>query len=190
LDLGWPSAVGWMGTPGRVGGALKMNAGSKEGELGEVVHEVLAASAEGSITFDHAACGFGYRSSKFPDAAVLTSAILQCDARKTEESVELDRVAKNYLKRRHISQPKHRSAGSIFKNPPGDYAGRLIEAVGLKGTQKGGAQISEIHANFVINQKDALAADVVWLAELAQEKVKETFDIELEWEVRRVGEFT
>jgi UDP-N-acetylmuramate dehydrogenase len=79
--------------------------------------------------------------------------------------------------------------GSIFKNPPGDYAGRLIEAVGLKGTRVGGAEISPVHANFIVNDEGASASDVHDLIRLAQEKVLETFGVELELEIELVGEW-
>lgn len=190
LDLGWRPAMGWMGTPGQVGGALKMNAGTRDGEIGDVVVVVEAATAEGPITFDREACGFSYRKSQFPDQVVLTSAFLQCDHHRTDRIVELDRMAKELLQKRHRTQPKLRSAGSLFKNPPGDYAGRLIEACGLKGLRVGNAQISEVHANFVVNLGGATARDVVTLAERAQREVQERFGVSLEWEVRRVGEHT
>lgn len=99
-------------------------------------------------------------------------------------------MAKELLQKRHRTQPKLRSAGSLFKNPPGDYAGRLIEACGLKGLRVGNAQISEVHANFVVNLGGATARDVVTLAERAQREVQERFGVSLEWEVRRVGEHT
>lgn len=190
LDLGWPSAIGWIGTPGQVGGALRMNAGTRDGEIGDVVVEVRAATSQGVERFTREQASFRYRGSAFPDGAVLTRAILRCDSPKTSEVQELDRVAKELLAKRHQSQPKQRSAGSIFKNPPGDYAGRLIEAVGLKGVRRGNAQISEVHANFVVNLGGATADDVVALADLAEAEVKQRFGIALEWEVRRVGEFT
>lgn len=190
LNLGWEPAVGWMGTPGQVGGALKMNAGTREGEIGDVVVVVEGATAAGPITFDREACGFSYRKSQFPDQVVLTSAFLQCDHHRTDRIVELDRMAKELLQKRHRTQPKLRSAGSLFKNPPGDYAGRLIEACGLKGLRVGNAQISEVHANFVVNRGGASARDVLTLAERAQREVKERFGVDLEWEVRRVGVFT
>ncbi len=189
LDLGWQSAVGWIGTPGSVGGALKMNAGTRHGELGDVVVEVRGVSADGPVVFDKAACGFSYRNSAFPPRVVLTRAFLRCDDRKSDEAGELDRIAKELLAKRHASQPKQRSAGSIFKNPTGDFAGRLIEAAGLKGFQSGQARISEVHANFVVNLGGASAADVVACAEHAAKVVRERFGVELEWEVRRVGEF-
>ena len=98
-------------------------------------------------------------------------------------------MAKELLQRRHATQPKLRSAGSIFKNPPGDFAGRLIEAAGLKGFTVGKAQISPVHANFVVNLGGAKAADVIAVAAHAQEVVKANSGVDLEWEVRRIGDF-
>jgi UDP-N-acetylmuramate dehydrogenase len=189
LDLGWPPAVGWFGTPGQVGGALVMNAGTREGQIGDVVVEVRASSAAGPLRLPRSACGFGYRASVFPAGAVLTGACLQCDSHKTDESETLKAMAQAQLTRRHATQPKLRCAGSFFKNPPGDYAGRLIEAAGLKGLAIGGARISEVHANFVVNTGGATARDVVAVAEHAQRIVKAQSGVNLEWEVRRVGEF-
>jgi UDP-N-acetylmuramate dehydrogenase len=119
----------------------------------------------------------------------LTSTILQCDNREIM-SAALQTRAQELLERRHRSQPKLRSAGSIFKNPPNDFAGRLIEACGLKGTSIGAAQISDVHANFIVNRGGALAADVVTLATQAHEAVLAKFGVRLEWEVRRVGAFS
>jgi UDP-N-acetylmuramate dehydrogenase len=187
LDLGWQPAIGWMGTPGQVGGALKMNAGTRDGEIGDVVVEVRAATLDGVRTLPRAACGFGYRTSGFLPRWVLTSTRLECDSHRTLEVEKLDAMAKELLARRHATQPKFRSAGSIFKNPPGGYAGRLIEQCGLKGRTEGRAQISPVHANFIVNLGGATARDVVALAEEARSAVKARFAIELEWEVRRVG---
>lgn len=203
LDLGWPPAVGWMGTPGQVGGALIMNAGTRHGEIGDVVVEVRGATADGPARFTREECAFAYRSSRFQQGRqahdghpstgtaplVLTGARLRCDDRKTDESEALDVMAKDLLHRRHASQPKLRSAGSIFKNPPGDFAGRLIEAAGLKGFTIGRAQVSPVHANFVVNLGGARAAEVLAVAEHARAEVRKKFAVDLEWEVRKVGNF-
>lgn len=190
LDLGWPSAVGWMGTPGQVGGALRMNAGTRDGEIGDVVTEVRGVTSSSVHTFSLSECGFRYRGSEFPDNIVLTKAFLRCDNRRIDEISSLNQTAKELLAKRHNSQPKMRSAGSLFKNPPGDFAGRLIEAAGLKGKKIGNAQISEVHANFFVNLGGAQAADVVGLADLAWREVRDRFGVELEWEIRRVGDFS
>ncbi|MDP2344920.1 MAG: UDP-N-acetylmuramate dehydrogenase [Deltaproteobacteria bacterium] len=207
LELGWPSAVGWMGTPGQVGGALLMNAGSRWGEIKDVVVEVTTASANGIAVVPAAECGFAYRTSVFQRRAqesasfdasitsadpklsrvVLTRAILRCDNSRTEKADELTAQAKDLLVRRHKTQPKLRSAGSLFKNPPGDFAGRLIEASGLKGFTVGRAQVSTVHANFVVNLGGATANDVVAVADHVIATVRDQHAVTLEWEVRRVG---
>ena len=208
LELGWPSAVGWMGTPGQVGGALIMNAGSRWGEIKDVVVEVTTASADGIAVVPAAACAFAYRTSVFQQRAtsfdtpfdtsntsadpklsrvVLTRAILRCDNSRTEKADELNTQARELLARRHKTQPKLRSAGSLFKNPPGDFAGRLIEASGLKGFTVGQAQVSTVHANFVVNLGGASARDVVAVADHVIATVQQQQGVTLEWEVRRIG---
>jgi UDP-N-acetylmuramate dehydrogenase len=204
IELGWPGAEGWIGTPGQVGGAVLMNAGSKQGEFGDVVIAVRVAVAGRVVTVERAACEFSYRSSVFqrgwrpsdalinsadPEARrfVLTRAILKCDNASTNFSSALAATANELLERRHRSQPKARSAGSLFKNPPGDFAGRLIEAAGLKGYAVGRAQVSPVHANFVVNTGGATAADVVAVADHVRATVAERFGVTLEWEVRRIG---
>jgi UDP-N-acetylmuramate dehydrogenase len=208
LELGWASAVGWIGTPGQVGGALLMNAGSREGEISDVVESVETCSARGIQMITKEGCQFRYRGSLFQQQSddsldqesfflnstrvrareVLTSTILRCDNRETM-AASLQSRAQELLEKRHRSQPKLRSAGSIFKNPPGDFAGRLIEACGLKGAVVGAAQISDVHANFIVNRGGARAADVLSLAAQAQHAVLDRFHVSLEWEVRRVGTF-
>lgn len=210
LDLGWPGAVGWLGTPGQVGGAVLMNAGSRWGEIGSDVVEVIAVDATGERRFDRDQCAFAYRTSVFQQGGVggvrvdtsitsadqeslrlvLTRVTLQCDNSSTEKAKELDATAKELLARRHRTQPRLRSAGSLFKNPPGDFAGRLIEAAGLKGFTVGRAQVSEVHANFIVNLGGAMARDVVAVADHVAAIVKQHSGVSLEWEVRRVGDFT
>lgn len=188
LAHGWPPAVGWFGTPGQVGGALVMNAGTRHGEIGDVVSEARLVSAAGTERRPRSACGFGYRTSVFPPGSVLTSATLQCDSHKSSEVEALTAMAHDQLNHRRATQPKQRSAGSVFKNPPGDFAGRLIEAAGLKGYVVGAARVSDVHANFIVNQGGATAHDVVTVAEHVRATVKDRLGVELEWEVRRVGD--
>ncbi|MEJ2734380.1 MAG: hypothetical protein P8189_12570 [Anaerolineae bacterium] len=93
------------------------------------------------------------------------------------------------VERRKATQPPGASCGSVFKNPPGDFAGRLVEASGLKGKRVGGVEISNLHANFMVNQGGATAADVKALIDLARESVKESFGVELELEIELIGEW-
>jgi UDP-N-acetylmuramate dehydrogenase len=189
MGLGWPRSNGWVGTPGTVGGAFIMNAGSRQGEVGEVV-ESIRVLLDGRVKLlTRAECGFSYRHSAFPRGAVLLGGELHCDAADPALSEAIEAEGTVSLMRRKGSQPKEHSAGSIFKNPAGDFAGRLIEAAGLKGHAVGGAQVSPVHANFIVNVGGATAADVVAVADRAQAEVQQKFGVALEWEVRRLGEF-
>lgn len=179
----------FLGTiPGTFGGALIMNAGAHGGEIGPFVREVRLIDERGEIVArDGTSCGFAYRSSGFSPRELLLSARLELDSGDT-------RAAREHLKelreRRKRTQPLDQpNAGSIFKNPRGDFAGRLIEACGLKGRALGGARISELHANFIVNVGGATAQDVADLAEIARSSVLSRFGVALEWEVRRLGVF-
>ncbi len=187
LELGWEIALGWSGVPGLVGGALKMNAGTRLGEIGEVVCQVEAVTPAGKLILSHDQMGFAYRHTAFPKDAILCRAELYYPQANPQKKAELLAKASQLAKTRKATQPKQRSAGSMFKNPPGDYAGRLIEACGLKGTQIGGACISQVHANFIVNQGQATAKEMLALSEFAQKRVYDQFGIELEYEVRRWG---
>ncbi len=191
LGLGMRSAKGWIGTPGHVGGALVMNAGTRDGELGDVVRSVQVLNTENAeiSEWSHEECAFQYRSSGFGKGKILLSAELYDPEANVMSAERLSREAKELLRKRHSTQPKERSAGSLFKNPNGDHAGRLIEAVGLKGHRVGNAQISMVHANFFVNLGDARASDIVSLANEAYQRVKSEFGVELEWEIKRVGNF-
>lgn len=187
LDLGWEGALGWHGTPGLVGGALKMNAGGRLGELGAVVHSVTGVSLRGEHEFSHAEAGFSYRNSKFPIDTVLTFAHLRCESADRANAAAFNAKAKELVLRRKQTQPKQRSAGSMFKNPPSDFAGRLIEMAGLKGMRIGDAQISTVHANFIVNLGKATAQDVFALSKLARETVLQQSGVALEYEVKVIG---
>jgi UDP-N-acetylmuramate dehydrogenase len=177
----------FLGTiPGTFGGALWMNAGAHGHEIGEFVECVELVTP--SFNVEHrsiADCAFRYRDGGFVEGELLTGAILRVPR---GDVVEAKARLQAQRKKRKATQPTgFPNAGSIFKNPPGDYAGRLIETVGLKGRQVGGARISDVHANFIVNVGGASASDVVKLAECAQQFVRDRFQIDLEWEVKRVG---
>ena len=175
------------GIPGTLGGALAMNAGTRLGEMKDVVRRVELATAEGVGLVDASELGLAYRSSRVPRGAVITRievALRPGDVAASERTMQEDRD------RRRRTQPLDRPTfGSTFRNPPGDFAGRLIEAVGLKGHRVGGALWSEVHANFVVNAGGATASDVLALVRLARTRVRESFGIVLEPEVRFVGAF-
>ncbi|MBI1822643.1 MAG: UDP-N-acetylmuramate dehydrogenase [Nitrospirae bacterium] len=171
--------------PGSVGGALKMNAGVPGCEISGLVEFIQILNLKGKmITMRRKEAHFGYRSSRFPNGIILGGGFRLEPASKHEIQ---ERLAQ-FLKRRRETQPlSYPNVGSIFKNPPGGFAGQLIEEVGLKGIQIGGAQISEKHANFIINKGSATSKDILQLIRLAGKTVEERKGIALELEARIVG---
>jgi UDP-N-acetylmuramate dehydrogenase len=174
------------GIPGTVGGALYMNAGAYGGELAHAVEAVDGVDAGGAVVrLARGAIAFGYRHAGLSPGFVVTR--VRFRLRQEAPDTVAARLA-DARSRRTASQPHgSANAGSIFKNPPGDYAGRLVEVVGLKGTRVGGARISERHGNFIVNEGDARAADVQALMQAAQRAVWERTGVWLEPEVRLVG---
>jgi UDP-N-acetylmuramate dehydrogenase len=174
------------GIPGTLGGAVFMNAGAHGQEIGKLVREVLTVGADG----DPAVIGredmrFSYRSSSIPGGTVIYGVRIGLQRGDRGRIAEL--IALN-LKRRKEAQPlNYPSAGSVFKNPPDDYAGRLIEKAGLKGTRIGGAMISPKHGNFIVNTGGAKASDILALINLARARVKEETGISLETEIVILG---
>jgi UDP-N-acetylmuramate dehydrogenase len=152
------------------------------------VRRVELSTAEGAGFLDARELGFAYRTCRLPAGAVATRvefALRPGDVAASERAMQADR------ERRRRTQPLDRpSFGSTFRNPPGDFAGRLVEAVGLKGHRVGGAMWSDVHANFVVNVGGARARDVLALVELARARVRERFGVALETEVRLLGEFS
>jgi UDP-N-acetylmuramate dehydrogenase len=175
------------GVPGTVGGAVWGNAGAWGGSAADRLARVHLLTAEGEeMTLAREAIPARYRSSGLPAGSVITRAVFGLTP---DEPGAVRRRISGYLVERNLRQPvEFRSAGSIFKNPPGDYAGRLVEAAGVKGARIGGAMISEKHGNFVVNLGGARAADVLALVELARERVRAMTGILLELEIRVVGE--
>ena len=170
------------GIPGSLGGAVLMNAGAYGQETAQVVVSVLACDAEGR-KFELGAdeCAFGYRTSRFRDGEFLVlEAGLEC---APGEAASLKAEMERHLALRREKQPLELpNAGSLFKRPQGDFAGRLVEAAGLKGFRVGDAAISEKHANFAVNLGHATARDVRRLADEVIRRVRERFGVELETE--------
>ncbi len=175
------------GIPGTVGGAISMNAGAFGGEIGSRVIRVEAVTAEGELkVLERSQLRFSYRNLEMEQRWIITRGWFQMV--QETASVVSGRI-KDFLKRRKEAQPvDYPSAGSVFKNPPGDYAGRLIETAGLKGKCIGGAMISDKHANYIVNRGGARAADILALMDLIRKKVREEHGIELQPEIRVVGE--
>lgn len=214
-SLGWGGLEFGPGIPGTLGGGVISNAGVHGRDLGQVLEWVDVVDARQSeekggapevVRYQHADLDLRYRHSRFraqrrvqfdqqgypitaPRKLIEPSEIImQLAIRLHREDPQKLRMAidehKSYRKR---TQPPQQSAGSVFKNPPGDYSGRLIEAVGLKGMAHGGAQISERHANFIVNVGGATAADVAALIKEARSRVYTQFGVELELEVELRG---
>lgn len=176
------------GVPGSIGGGMIMNAGTYLGELKDVTTEVVTVRlADGErVRRDNAACGFVYRGSAIPPGEVVVQASFELTPRPRAD-IEADVAA---LRQRRKEREPHGvgNAGSIFKNPPGDYAGRLIEAAGLKGTRVGAAECSPVHANWLVNPGGATAADMLALIELVRARVLEVHGVTLELEVKVIGD--
>jgi UDP-N-acetylmuramate dehydrogenase len=175
--------------PASVGGAVRMNAGAHGHAIGEVLEEVgvFHLGESRADTIPAASLGFAYRSSDLPEDAVVTSARFGLEP---GDEAGIRRRLGDARDWRRANQPLNLpNAGSVFKNPPGDAAGRLIEEHCGKGTSVGGARISEVHANFIVATSDARADDVYTLIRRIQRRVKEATGIELEPEVRLVGDF-
>ncbi len=186
--MGWAGLEWAEGLPGAIGGAIVGNAGCYGGDTAGVVQtvELLLRGSE-RVEWPVSALGYAYRESVLKRA--LTEAIPplvlagRFQLRRADPAALAARMAAIAAERRRKT-PAGSSCGSVFKNPPGDSAGRLIEAVGLKGTQIGDAQISPIHANYIINRGQASASDILALIELARSTVLNRFGVELELEVR------
>jgi len=175
------------GIPGSIGGAVFMNAGAFGSEICEAVSSVTVITPRGEIRdLEKKDLSFSYRRLELEKNTVIVEAVFLVSREKSEDV--RDRIA-GFLKKRKNTQPMDfPSAGSVFKNPGTDYAGRLIEQVGLKGARKGGAMISSRHANWIVNTGGARAEDILWLIDLARRRVSEIKGIELELELCLAGE--
>jgi UDP-N-acetylmuramate dehydrogenase len=181
------SGLEWAaGIPGTVGGGVVMNAGTHLGEMKDALQAVQMVNPLGQIvTLRKEALSFRYRHIDLPKGIVV-GAWFQL---KKAPQQEIESATKNYLQYRKNTQPLTRpNAGSIFKNPPGQSAGKLIEEAGLKGTKIGDAQISQKHANFIVNIGDARATDVILLIKKIQQEVFKRNGIQLELELKVMGD--
>jgi UDP-N-acetylmuramate dehydrogenase len=176
------------GIPGSVGGGLVMNAGAFGGEIARVVRLVHGVNEQGqSLALSGTEVKFSYRRTELPPRFVITRVDFELEPGDREELRA--RVAELKAKRASRQPRGLPNAGSIFKNPPGNFAGRLLENAGLKGARMGAAAFSAEHANFIVNLGGARAQDVRALIELAQSRVKEQSGVALEAEVRMIGEW-
>lgn len=176
------------GIPGTFGGALAMNAGANKGWIGEVVRSVtVLVPGEGLRRLQGGEVPWAYRSSGLDRIGVIVEGELGLEA---GDPVRIRAEMERFFKFRKESQPLSKpNAGSVFRNPEGDAAGRLIESVGLKGARCGGAMVSPVHANFIVNDGGATASDVAALMSRIREAVMAGYGIELRPEVRFLGRF-
>jgi UDP-N-acetylmuramate dehydrogenase len=176
----------FFGIPGTIGGALRMNAGANGAETKDVLIEATGVGRDGEKhDFTNADMKFAYRLSGVDPAIVFTSARF----RGTRAAPEAIRARMNEVQaHRETAQPiREKTGGSTFKNPPGHSAWTLIDAAGCRGLRAGGAQVSEMHCNFLINTGEATAHDIETLGETVRARVKQTSGIELKWEIKRIG---
>jgi len=174
------------GIPGTVGGFVRMNGGAYGREVADILVDCDVVLPDGNvITVPRSDLRYSYRHSELPEGAIVTAARFKGrPGDPAEIGAEMDRIAHA----REESQPlRSKTGGSTFKNPPGDKAWRLVDAAGCRGLKVGGAQVSEKHANFLINTGDATSADIEGLGEEVRRRVAESQGVTLEWEIQRVG---
>jgi UDP-N-acetylmuramate dehydrogenase len=173
------------GIPGTIGGALRMNGGAYGGETKDILIEARGVDRQGDIrTFSNADMGFAYRHCGVPDDVIFTAATFQGHAGAADAiAAEMAEIKH----KRETSQPRNRTGGSTFKNPPGHSAWKLVDEAGCRGLKVGAAQVSELHSNFLISGDGASAADIETLGETVRQRVKAHSGIDLEWEIKRIG---
>ena len=175
------------GIPGVVGGALRMNAGAYNREMKDVVLRARAVDPDGVLNVLQASTlGFTYRHCAVPEDWVFVGADLRVKPDDTDTIAT--RMAEIRIARLDTQPVRTKTGGSTFKNPPGAKAWELIDAAGCRGLRLGGAQVSDQHCNFLINAGNATATDLEELGELVRDRVREASGVELEWEIRRIGE--
>lgn len=196
--VGMPTLIGYAirrslaglewaaGIPGTVGGCVVMNAGTRLGEMKGSVKAVRIVTPTGALLDCHARdIAFGYRRAELP-AGVVAGVWLQL---RPGVRSDIEKVVKDYLRYRRDTQPlTSPSAGCVFRNPPNDSAGRIVEMAGLKGEQVGGAEVSQKHANFIVNQGHASAKDVLTLIRKVRTQVARKTGVKLELELKVVGQ--
>jgi UDP-N-acetylmuramate dehydrogenase len=179
----------FFGIPGTIGGALRMNAGANGAETRDVLVEATGLSRDGSkLAFTNADMNFVYRNCGVDPSVIFTSARFRGKIAAPEA---IWRRMNEVQSHRETAQPiREKTGGSTFKNPPGQSAWKLIDAAGCRGLRVGGAQVSEMHCNFLINTGEASGHDIETLGETVRARVKENSGIELHWEIKRIGVLT
>ena len=185
-DRGWSGLEFARGIPGSVGGAVIMNAGAHGGEMASLIESVSVITTDGTIQrLNRAEIEFGYRFCSLRSEAWIMEVSLKFSP---GDRAEILQVMKENLRKRTMNQPLEvPNAGSVFRNPPADSAGRLIEAAGWKGRGIGGAEVSHKHANFIVNTGGAKASDVLALIKKIQNDIQQKYGIDLQTEVEYLG---
>ena len=177
----------YAGIPGSIGGALIMNGGAHGGETRDVLVSARAVRRSGEIvTLSNEDFSYSYRHSDVPDDLIFVDGLFQG---KSGERAQIEAHMAEITQKREESQPiRTKTGGSTFKNPEGHKSWQLVDEAGCRGLTRGGAQVSEMHCNFLINTGDAKAADLEGLGEEVRTRVKQTSGVSLEWEIKRIGE--
>jgi UDP-N-acetylmuramate dehydrogenase len=176
----------YFGIPGTIGGALRMNAGANGSETRDVLVEARAVSRRGDkMTFDNAVMKFTYRNSAIYPSVIFTGAIFR--GRICEPETIRARMNEVQSHRETVQPIRDKTGGSTFKNPPGQSAWKLIDAAGMRGHRVGGAQVSEMHCNFLINTGEATAREIETLGDFVRAQVKKQSGVDLQWEIKRIG---
>jgi UDP-N-acetylmuramate dehydrogenase len=178
---GWRGLESAVGIPGSVGGAAVMNAGAYGFSISDVMKEIVVYDERGDRTDPPEGWRFHYRGSSIPEGAAVASITVALDK---DDPAALAEETRTIADKRRTSQPGGRNAGCVFKNPAAGHAGRMIDELGLKGRRRGGAVVSPRHANFVVNEGGATAADVLALIGEVRERVRVATGVELELEVQ------
>ena len=175
-----------FGIPGTIGGALRMNAGANDAETKDVLIEAVGIARDGKKhAFSNADMKFSYRNSGVDASIIFTSARFRGQIATAQAIRARMNEVQNH---RETAQPiREKTGGSTFKNPPGQSAWKLIDAAGCRGLRLGGAQVSEMHCNFLINTGSSTARDIESLGETVRKRVKDHSGIELHWEIKRIG---
>ncbi|MSP14691.1 MAG: UDP-N-acetylmuramate dehydrogenase [Chloroflexi bacterium] len=187
---GWAGLEWAIGIPSAIGSAVVNNAGAHRGEISQVLLATTVLTEAGVVeTWPVEKLAYRYRGSILKGSHSRTVVLSAEFGLQRASPAELLERMRRYTEHRRQTQPTEPSVGSIFRNPTGDFAGRLIERANLKGLRSGGARISPLHANWIINTGNASAADIVSLIQTAQQRVRELFGVELVLEIELVGEW-
>jgi UDP-N-acetylmuramate dehydrogenase len=186
VEQEWSGMEFMSGIPGTLGGAVIMNAGAYGEEIGNRLQKIGIVNTEGKTEeIERSQIFFEYRKASIPEKSIIYSVTL--GLKKGKRELIKERIENNLNKRKESQPLDMPSCGSVFKNPPGKFAGKLIEESGLKGKRIGGAMISPKHANFIVNTGNAEASDIIELISITRKKVREDSGIELETEIKVVG---